>query len=83
MICSDNDVDVHTDNLRMTWAMADLVKKRAPLSWWHADFKGPFAAFLAANSKQRGTFKPVCLPASVCARIPRQGSILKTTPMRA
>ena len=51
VICPDNDVDVHTDNLRMTWAMADYVEKRPPLSRWHAEYKEPFAAYLAANPK--------------------------------
>jgi len=51
VLCPDNEVDVHTDNLRMTWAMGDLVEKRPPLSRWHADYKEPFAAYLAANPK--------------------------------
>lgn len=51
IICPDNDVDVHTDNLRMTWAMQDLTEKRPPLSRWHADYKEPFAAYIAANPK--------------------------------
>jgi NAD(P)-dependent dehydrogenase (short-subunit alcohol dehydrogenase family) len=49
IICPDNEVDEHTDNLRMTWAMTDLVERRPPLSRWHSDYKGPFAAYLAAN----------------------------------
>ncbi|KAL3827683.1 hypothetical protein ACHAXA_000556 [Cyclostephanos tholiformis] len=49
IICPDNEVDSHTDNLRMTWAMADLVERRPPLSRWHSDYKGPFAAYVAAN----------------------------------
>ena len=51
VICPDNDVDVHTDNLRMTWAMQDLTEKRPPLSRWHPDYKDPFADYIAANPK--------------------------------
>lgn len=51
IVCPDNEVDAHTDNLRMTWAMADLVERRPPLSRWHSDYKRPFAAYLAANPK--------------------------------
>lgn len=51
VICPDNEVDVHTDNLRMAWAMGDYVEKRPPLSRWHADYKEPFAAHVAANPK--------------------------------
>jgi hypothetical protein len=51
VLCPDNEVDVHTDNLRMTWAMGDLVEKRPPLSRWHADYKDKFSAYVAANPK--------------------------------
>ena len=51
VICPDNEVDSHTDKLRMTWAMADIVEGRPPLSRWHSDYKGEFAAYLAANPK--------------------------------
>ena len=51
IICPDNEVDEHTDRLRMTWAMGDIVEKRPPLSRWHKDYKGPFAEYLAANPK--------------------------------
>ncbi len=51
VICPDNEVDSHTDNLRMSWAMADIVERRPPLSRWHPDYKGLFAAYLAANHK--------------------------------
>ena len=51
VICPDNEVDSHTDNLRMAWAMADIVERRPPLSRWHPDYGGAFAAYLAANPK--------------------------------
>lgn len=51
ILCPDNEVDAHTDNLRMTWAMGDLVERRPPLSRWHKDFKEAFTAYLAANPK--------------------------------
>jgi len=51
VLCPDNEVDVHIDNLRMTWAMGDLVEKRPPLSRWHADYKDKFSAYVAANPK--------------------------------
>jgi NAD(P)-dependent dehydrogenase (short-subunit alcohol dehydrogenase family) len=51
IICPDNEVDEHTDKLRMTWAMGDIVEKRPPLSRWHKDYKVPFAEYLATNPK--------------------------------
>eukprot|EP00560_Eucampia_antarctica_P005248 CAMPEP_0197831614 /NCGR_PEP_ID=MMETSP1437-20131217/11332_1 /TAXON_ID=49252 ORGANISM="Eucampia antarctica, Strain CCMP1452" /NCGR_SAMPLE_ID=MMETSP1437 /ASSEMBLY_ACC=CAM_ASM_001096 /LENGTH=300 /DNA_ID=CAMNT_0043434613 /DNA_START=45 /DNA_END=944 /DNA_ORIENTATION=- len=38
IVCPDNDVDRHTDNLRMTWAMQDITENRSPLSRWHPDW---------------------------------------------
>ena len=52
VICPDNDVDQHTDRLRMTWTMQDITQSRPPLSRWHPDYKEAFASFLAANPKE-------------------------------
>ena len=58
IVCPDNDVDRHTDNLRMTWTMQDITEDRAPLSRWHPDYQDQFTDFLAAannnnNNKQK------------------------------
>ena len=52
VLCPDNDVDQHTDKLRMTWTMQDITEDRAPLSRWHPDYKDKFNEFLAANPKK-------------------------------
>lgn len=52
IVCPDNDVDQHTDKLRMTWTMQDITEDRAPLSRWHPDYKEKFSDFLAANPKK-------------------------------
>lgn len=49
IVCPDNDVDRHTDNLRMTWTMQDITQDRPPLSRWHPDFKDKFDEFVKAN----------------------------------
>lgn len=51
IICPDNDVDRHTDNLRMTWTMQDITQDRPPLSRWHPDYKDKFNTFLDENKK--------------------------------
>lgn len=51
VICPDNDVDRHTDNLRMTWTMQDITQNRPPLSRWHPDYKDAFSSYLAAHPK--------------------------------
>jgi hypothetical protein len=50
IICPDNDVDRHTDNLRMTWTMQDITEDRPPLSRWHPDYKDKFAEFVERNN---------------------------------
>eukprot|EP00640_Fibrocapsa_japonica_P007124 CAMPEP_0113947868 /NCGR_PEP_ID=MMETSP1339-20121228/67189_1 /TAXON_ID=94617 /ORGANISM="Fibrocapsa japonica" /LENGTH=160 /DNA_ID=CAMNT_0000954661 /DNA_START=38 /DNA_END=520 /DNA_ORIENTATION=+ /assembly_acc=CAM_ASM_000762 len=51
IICPDNDVDRQTDNLRMTWTMADITEDRVPLSRWHPDYSDKFQDYLAANKQ--------------------------------
>lgn len=42
IICPDNEVDRETDDIRMTWAMNDIVENRPPLSRWHPEYKEKF-----------------------------------------
>lgn len=49
ILCPDNDVDRRTDELRMQWAVGDIVENRPPLSRWHDGFKEKFAAYLQAG----------------------------------
>ena len=49
ILCPDNMVTRDVDNLRMEWAMGDLVHNRPALSRWRARFKDAFDAFI--NSK--------------------------------
>jgi NAD(P)-dependent dehydrogenase (short-subunit alcohol dehydrogenase family) len=46
ILCPDNAVTRETDNLRMQWAMEDLIKNRPALSRWHPDYKEEFDAFM-------------------------------------
>ncbi|KAM0501084.1 hypothetical protein ACHAP8_004813 [Fusarium lateritium] len=39
IICPDNDVSEETDKKRMTWAAADVVQRRPPLSRWREEWK--------------------------------------------
>mmetsp|Transcript_2909 Transcript_2909/g.6454 ORF Transcript_2909/g.6454 Transcript_2909/m.6454 type:complete len:324 (+) Transcript_2909:1680-2651(+) len=52
VMCPDNDVDRHTDNLRMTWTMQDITEDRPPLSRWHPDCKDKFTEFVEQNKKK-------------------------------
>jgi NAD(P)-dependent dehydrogenase (short-subunit alcohol dehydrogenase family) len=45
ILCPDNDVPRRLDELRILWAAGDIVENRPPLSRWHPDFAGAFAAF--------------------------------------
>lgn len=49
ILCPDNDVDRRTDELRMQWAIGDIVENRPPLSRWHPDWKEKFEAHLTAG----------------------------------
>ena len=49
IVCPDNDVDVPTDKLRMTWTMQDITENRPPLSRWHPEYKDQFTSYLAAH----------------------------------
>jgi len=51
IICPDNEVDIETDKLRMTWAMQDVTEDRPPLSRWHPEWKGEFEKYLKAHNK--------------------------------
>lgn len=49
VICPDNDVTRAMDEKRMAWAMGDIIENRPPLSRWHKDWAGPFAAYMDAD----------------------------------
>lgn len=51
ILCPDNDVDRDTDNIRMTWAMQDITKNRAPLSRWHPEWSEKFKDYLKEQKK--------------------------------
>ncbi|WP_316196132.1 SDR family NAD(P)-dependent oxidoreductase [Bradyrhizobium sp. SZCCHNRI3052] len=46
VLCPDNDVPRALDERRILWAAGDIVENRPPLSRWHADYAGAFAAFV-------------------------------------
>jgi hypothetical protein len=46
ILCPDNMVTREVDNLRMDWAMDDLIKGRPALSRWRPEFKDEFEAFM-------------------------------------
>ena len=46
ILCPDNEVSRDLDAKRMEWAMGDIIHNRPPLSRWHPDWGGAFAAFL-------------------------------------
>jgi NAD(P)-dependent dehydrogenase (short-subunit alcohol dehydrogenase family) len=54
VLCPDNAVDRQTDELRMQWAIDDLIKNRPALSRWHPEYQAEFAAFLADRLKRSG-----------------------------
>lgn len=47
VLCPDNAVDRKTDELRMQWAMDDLILNRPALSRWHPEYAASFARYLA------------------------------------
>jgi NAD(P)-dependent dehydrogenase (short-subunit alcohol dehydrogenase family) len=49
ILCPDNEVTRAMDEKRMAWAMGDLIENRPPLSRWHKDWAGPFAAFFKGD----------------------------------
>jgi NAD(P)-dependent dehydrogenase (short-subunit alcohol dehydrogenase family) len=49
ILCPDNSVTRDIDELRMRWAMDDIVENRPPLSRWHPDYRNAFQAFLDAG----------------------------------
>jgi NAD(P)-dependent dehydrogenase (short-subunit alcohol dehydrogenase family) len=51
ILCPDNDVDRRTDELRMQWAIGDIVENRPPLSRWHPDYKDKFETYLRAGKE--------------------------------
>jgi NAD(P)-dependent dehydrogenase (short-subunit alcohol dehydrogenase family) len=54
ILCPDNSVTREVDELRMRWAMDDIIENRPPLSRWHPDFKEAFARFLNENLVGKG-----------------------------
>jgi NAD(P)-dependent dehydrogenase (short-subunit alcohol dehydrogenase family) len=51
VLCPDNAVDRKTDELRMQWAIDDIIQNRPALSRWHPQFEAPFAAYMAAGKQ--------------------------------
>ncbi|MBR0554138.1 SDR family NAD(P)-dependent oxidoreductase [Ciceribacter sp. L1K23] len=49
ILCPDNEVDRRTDELRMKWAVGDIVENRPPLSRWHPEYQEKFAAYLRSG----------------------------------
>jgi NAD(P)-dependent dehydrogenase (short-subunit alcohol dehydrogenase family) len=49
ILCPDNDVTPEMDRKRMRWAADDAILGRPPLSRWHPDYGGAFAAHMAAD----------------------------------
>ena len=47
ILCPDNMVTREVDNLRMEWAMQDLIQGRPALSRWRPEYKAAFEAFMA------------------------------------
>jgi NAD(P)-dependent dehydrogenase (short-subunit alcohol dehydrogenase family) len=50
ILCPDNMVTRKVDNLRMAWAMDDLIEGRPALSRWRPEFKDTFDAFMNDKS---------------------------------
>jgi len=46
ILCPDNDVTREIDERRILWAAGDIIENRPPLSRWHPEYAGRFAAFL-------------------------------------
>ncbi len=49
ILCPDNMVTREVDNLRMRWAMDDLIEGRPALSRWRPEFKDAFEAFMQSK----------------------------------
>lgn len=46
ILCPDNEVPRSLDEKRILWAAGDIVENRPPLSRWHPNHAGAFAAFV-------------------------------------
>ena len=51
VVCPDNDVTSTMDRKRILWAAGDLVERDVPLSRWHPEYKGAFAAYMAEEEE--------------------------------
>jgi NAD(P)-dependent dehydrogenase (short-subunit alcohol dehydrogenase family) len=51
ILCPDNMVTREVDNLRMDWAMDDLIQGRPALSRWRPEFKEAFEAFMTKRPR--------------------------------
>ena len=49
ILCPDNMVTREVDNLRMEWAMGDLIGNRPALSRWRSEFKDAFDEFMSKS----------------------------------
>ncbi|RYE89973.1 MAG: SDR family NAD(P)-dependent oxidoreductase, partial [Myxococcales bacterium] len=49
ILCPDNETTRALDERRIAWAAGDLIENRPPLSRWHPDHAGAFAAFVSGR----------------------------------
>lgn len=49
ILCPDNDTPRRLDEIRMAWAIGDIVENRPPLSRWHRDHAAAFKARVEAG----------------------------------
>ena len=49
ILCPDNETSLDVDNVRMRWAMDDIVEDRPPLSRWHPEYNPKFKEKLEAE----------------------------------
>jgi short-subunit dehydrogenase len=53
ILCPDNAVPREVDEIRMRWAIGDIIENRPPLSRWHPEYQEAFASFLASGLANR------------------------------
>lgn len=49
ILCPDNSVTRRMDELRMRWAMDDIILNRPALSRWHKDYEAKFAEYMKSG----------------------------------
>lgn len=51
VLCRDNAFDRATDEVRMRWALDDIILNRPAQSRWHPDFEAELAKYMARSKK--------------------------------